>query len=99
MKTWAVRTTSPAAAAAKSTAGTTAPVRRTATGAGRMRSNVAHGEARPSAMPTPNWKNATPITANTVNEAMTALASAVVSASPSPRKTSIRLGIASVPAT
>ena len=99
MKTCATRTTSPAAVIANSTAGTTAPARRTATGAGSMRSNVDQGEDRPSAMPTPNWKKATPITANTVNEAMMALASAVVSASPTPMKTRITLGMASVPAT
>ena len=99
MRTWATRMTSPAAVVANSTAGMTAPARRTATGAGRMRSNVDQGEDRPSAMPTPNWKKATPITANTVNEAMMALASGVVSASPTPRKTRITLGMARVPAT
>ena len=50
-------------------------------------------------MPTPNWKKAMPITANTVKEAMMALASTVVPVSPTPRKTRIRLGMASVPTT
>ena len=40
-----------------------------------------------------------PITAKTVKEAMMTLASAVVSASPTPRKIRIRLGMASVPTT
>ena len=91
--------TNPAAAAANRTAGTTTPARRTSTGAGRMRSKVDQAEARLSAMPTPNWKNAMPITAKTAKEAMIALASTTVSASPTPRKTRIRLGRASVPTT
>ena len=99
MKTCATRITSPAAAPANSTAEIALPARRTAIGAGRTRSNVAQGELRFSAIPTPNWKKAMPITANTVKEAMMVLASAVVSASPTPRKIMIRLGIASVPAT
>ena len=70
MKRCATRMTSPAAAAANRTAGTTAPARRTTIDAGRMRSKVAQGEARCSAMPTPNWKKAMPITAKTVKEAM-----------------------------
>ena len=99
MKMCATRITRPAAAAANSIAGTTVLTRRTTIDAGRMRSNVAQGEVRLSAMPTPNWKKATPITANTVKEAMMALASTVVSASPVPRKMRIRLGRARVPAT
>ena len=56
-------------------------------------------KVRLSAIPTPNWKNAIPITAMIVKDAMIPLASTVVSASPAPRKIRIKLGTASVPTT
>src|SRR6478672_10036957 len=42
----------------------------TPTVTGSVRRYVSHGEARSTAMPTPNWKKATPIAAKPANVAM-----------------------------
>ena len=41
---------------------------------GAYEGTASHGEARSTAIPTPNWKNATPITANPAKVAMRAVA-------------------------
>ncbi len=41
---------------------------------GNVRRYASHGDARSTAIPTPNWKNATPITANPANVAIRAVA-------------------------
>jgi hypothetical protein len=52
--------TTAAAAAAKSAADSTRPPSRWPPDSGRVRRNRSQAVARSSAMPTPNWKNATP---------------------------------------
>jgi hypothetical protein len=53
-----------AAAAAKTAADSTRPASRWAADTGRVRRNRSQALVRSSAMPTPNWKNATPRTAH-----------------------------------
>src|SRR5215216_421213 len=59
-----------AAPAAKPAAETTRAPRRAGTLTGSVRRYVSHGDVRSTAMPTPNWKNATPIAAKPAKAAI-----------------------------
>ena len=64
-------------------------VKRAAGDTGRMRRNVCHGDARSAAIPTPNWKNATPSTAKAAYDAI-ARSSGSSSRRPNARKITVR---------
>src|SRR5215218_9973607 len=59
-----------AAPAAKPAADRTRAPNRADTPTGSVRRYVSHGDVRSTAMPTPNWKNATPIAANPAKAAI-----------------------------
>src|SRR5215210_8194679 len=60
----------PEDAQANTAADSTRAKRRGPTPTGSVRRYASHGDARSTAMPTPNWKKATPIAANPANVAI-----------------------------
>src|SRR3954469_20009466 len=63
-------TTSAAAGTEKAAADRKSASRRAGTPTGSVRRYASHGDVRSTAIPTPNWKNATPIAANPAKAAI-----------------------------
>src|SRR5579862_3055466 len=71
----AVASRSAAAAVANTAADASRAPNRTPGPTGSVLRYASHGETRSTAIPTPNWKNATPMTAKPANVAVRAVAS------------------------